>query len=79
MRLLYCPNCLKESYYEFCSNCGTEMIPCPECNFCGDDLKRDQKFCTGCGRSREEALKTPPPEPSGKIIQFFSKLFCLSP
>ena len=58
---------------KFCSKCGNEaVVEEPVCNWCNEGI-RYNKFCTGCGRTREEALETKPPEtPSlvSRIMKF---------
>lgn len=68
MAMFVCPNCKHVDFggseFEtqkvvFCSRCGTKLEKAPElpkCN-CGNRMYSDQKFCTGCGLPREEALK----------------------
>jgi len=49
---------VKENY---CSQCGEKLVEKVElkCRHCGCRLGDSDKFCTGCGRTREAALERP--------------------
>ncbi len=73
-----CPKCRLEEYDgNFCRECGSKMVsnPVPECNWCGGNILEFAKFCSKCGRSREEALNTSPPLPLLSRWQKFWKAF----
>ncbi len=57
-----CPACKTRttvlSWDKFCPRCGSETIEIslPKCRQCDNELYSSEKFCTGCGLSRKEAL-----------------------
>ena len=57
----------------FCPQCGTAQVDLPRCNWCDEQISPRMRYCTGCGKTRYEAIATFPPP--GKIKQFFAKLF----
>lgn len=62
-----CPECDSKTINDerqFCIKCGTEMVPMPTCNWCGDEFWPHMKYCGGCGRMRDDALNTSPPKRS---------------
>ena len=48
---LFCPNCKKATVDgEFCSTCGTRLIPAPHtCPQCGKPIAPNTAFCSHCG------------------------------
>ncbi len=63
-----CQKCNKHQGGYFCTACGTELVPMPNC-VCGVELWPHEDFCKNCGRSRQKALSpskplTPPPPTS---------------
>lgn len=61
-----CPKCNPECdpklflvNVRFCGECGTRTVNMliPKCGYCGMSILPSEKFCTGCGRPRKEALQ----------------------
>lgn len=49
-----CPKCHWLSPVDgYCSQCGEKYVNLPRCE-CGRFITRYQKYCPGCGKSREE-------------------------
>ena len=69
----WCKKCDGYAGGEFCSRCGNKsVVEEPVCNWCNKKISYN-KFCTGCGRTREEALNTEPP-PTPETPNFFSRI-----
>ena len=59
---------------KFCHMCGGKAVSPPKCNWCFyQPLYLHNKNCSGCGRTRHEALNTSPPP--GMLKKMFSSLF----
>lgn len=57
----YCPSCEKDRKSNlFCYECGKKLVA-TKCNWCKHGLREKDHHCEGCGRTREEALKSMPP------------------
>ena len=68
-----CPKCNNIGYCaeSFCNECGGRMVPMPTCNWCHKEIQPSYKYCGGCGRTREEALRTWPP--AGRLEKWLRK------
>lgn len=63
-----CPKCVHTSGSDnFCSSCGTRMVNMPCCIQCGTQIYPSEEYCTGCGRSRAEALASKPTTPAAPV------------
>jgi len=72
-----CPKCEIEygSFFaNYCSECGSELVPLPHCNWCKNEISPHVKYCDGCGRERAEVINTfPPLNIFQKIISYIKK------
>ena len=69
-----CPVCKTSTCInDFCNECGSKTESNPLCNWCGEEIWDYMNHCSGCGRTKHNAINTSPPP--GKIKKFFSGLF----
>lgn len=60
---MMCPKCNAVSGTgKFCSSCGIKLVPLPKCKKCAREVWPHEKYCAGCGVSREEALLSDLPQ-----------------
>ncbi len=54
---MYCPRCRVEKLNgRFCSACGVKLDKIPTCGYCGTEIWSTAKYCSGCGKKKEDAL-----------------------
>ncbi|MFQ5457204.1 MAG: protein kinase, partial [Myxococcota bacterium] len=70
-----CPTCAtpNPSASRFCGQCGAPLVETIRCQGCNASLRREQKFCNGCGRPVAAApARTLTPGPSPTVPASFA-------
>lgn len=57
-----CLKCAKKTGFKnFCPECGEKIEYVPRCKWCETEVLPQHKYCEGCGKTSQDALKTSPP------------------